>query len=185
MAFASEFKYEDELEELELLDSEYETGKWKTQDWVELHRSVDGSFEVRVSGFGWNADRPILKEKPTGEVLKKHDEAVNEIVDEIKKIFARGACVDIGVNGYVDWGSEWKESEKTSNNRADFFLSRIWKKLLGYQARVKDHQTTGVWKPSKKPTHRELVASGAWPGDTPRERMLNRRVQVSVNPTRC
>ena len=46
MAFASEFEYEDELEEPELLDLEYED--WKTQDWVEFHRFGDmGLFEGR------------------------------------------------------------------------------------------------------------------------------------------
>lgn len=180
MAFASEFEYEDELEELELLDLEYED--WKTRDWVEFHRFADGSFTVRVSGFGWNADRPILKEKPKGEVLKAHQEAVNKIVDEIRKIFARGGCVSIWVSGYADLGSEWTGAEKISNDRANFFLSRIWEKLLGDWARVKDHQTTGVWRPSKKPPLKFLRP---WPGITPLERMLNRRVEVSVYLSPC
>src|SRR5215467_9245465 len=56
MAFASQFEYQDELEELELLDFEDAPVDWKTRDWFQFHRFEDGHFEVRVSGFGLGAD---------------------------------------------------------------------------------------------------------------------------------
>jgi hypothetical protein len=175
MAFASEFEYQDELEELELLDFEDAPVDWKTRDWFQFHRFEDGHFEVRVSGFGLGADRPILKEAPKGGVLKAHQGAVNKIVNEIKKIFVRGACVNIVVSGYVDPQSESRYAEKISDNRAKFFFSRIWEKLLGDWARVKEHDASGSG----------LLGSGLWSSKTSLERMLNRRVHVYVYPMRC
>jgi len=172
MAFASEFEYEDELK---LLDWEYEGPfNWKTREWFQLRTNEAGGLEARVSGFGWRADRPILKERPKGDVLKAHQEAVYRICREIERRATAGSCVKVIVNGFADPVSESRDAKTISENRANAFFGRLWERLL--YAGVADKVRRDVGGQG---------AEGLWRGDTPLEKMLNRRVKVFAFRTGC
>src|SRR5262249_18433166 len=70
------------------------------------------------------SDRPIPGEDPGGNVLKAHQDAVDQIVKQMISVVSSRSCVCLRVRGYKDPGSESKQ-DRLDDRRADAFFEKI------------------------------------------------------------